>query len=301
MIEEAAAWLAALDAGTASDAAFATWRDADARHAVAFAEVASTWRDLDALRLVAGERDSLPTAAAAPTRPGRRHVLRAAASVAAVMAVGGGLAYRGEARETISTRVGERRSVAAAPSITLDVNTDSEVRWRAGRPFRLWLERGEMAIRLGRGEQAALCVPAGTFRLAPGRYNARLRGESCELAVITGAITDAASGRLGAGEIALLSGDTLGAVVPRAADLPRVTAWQRDTLMLSGESLDYALAEMNRYLPHKIVIGDPALSRLRLGGTFATTSPAEFLRALHASFGIEATTGRGGGIVLTRA
>lgn len=67
-----------------------------------------------------------------------------------------------------------------------------------------------------------------------------------------------------------------------------------------GQSLDYALAEMNRHLPNKIVIGDPNLSRLRLGGTSATTNPAEFLEALRTSFGVRATTGANGGIILTR-
>lgn len=302
LIEEAAEWLAALDAGSVTPAAFEAWRDADVRHAVAFAEVAGVWRDLDRVR---DDRDAMQAPAAPPSRdqinrPDRRHLLRTAASIAVVSVLGGGFAYRSYARDTVRTKVGERRTIDAAPGLTIDLNTDSCIHWRDGTPIGLWLEQGEAAIRVGDGYAARLRTPAGTFDLAPGRFNARLRGDSCELAVIAGSLNDARHERLSAGQVAVAGAGHLGTMMAGDADIARVTAWQRDTLMLSGESLDYAIAEMNRYLPAKIVIGDPALSRLRLGGTFATTDPTEFLLALHGAFGIHARVAAGGGIVLTR-
>ena len=302
LTETAAAWLAALDVGSADIAAFEAWRDADVRHAVAFAEVANTWRDLDGLRVMQGEIQR--TAASAilpdvPARPGRRHFLRAAASIAAVVTVGGGFAYRASARDKAVTNIGERRMVAAAPGLSLDLNTDSCVYWKDDAPARLWLERGEVAIRLAADHKLDLVTPDGRFQLVPGAYNARLRGTGCELAVLTGAIADGSRLRVAPGEVALATAGRLDVHSREGTDLPRVTAWQRDTLVLNGESLDYALAEMNRYLPDKIVIGDPALSRLRLGGTFDTTNPREFLQALRSSFGVRATAGTNGGIVLS--
>ena len=302
LIEEAANWLAALDAGSADVAAFEAWREADVRHAAAFVEVAGTWRDLDALRVMRGDLQppSAPNAIELDIseRPNRRRVLRAAASIAAVATVGGGVAYRATARDMAVTDVGQRKTVAPAPGLSLDLNTDSRVYWRDGKPARLWLERGEVALRLGADCRLELLTPGGRFRLEPGVYNARLRGGGCELAVLAGSISDGAA-RVRIGEVALVTAGRIS--IGSRNDLSRVTAWQHDTLVLNGESLDYALAEMNRYLPNKIVIGDPALSRLRVGGTFATTNPAEFLRALRSSFGVRATTGAAGGIVLTRS
>jgi transmembrane sensor len=104
--------------------------------------------------------------------------------------------------------------------------------------------------------------------------------------------------RIGAGDVALANAGQL--ALRDAVDLGPVTAWQHDAFILNGQSLDYALGEINRYLPEKIVIGHPYLSRLRLGGTFATSNPAEFLQALRASFGVRATTSANGGIILTR-
>lgn len=306
LTDAAAGWLAALDAGSADMAAFAAWRDADVRHAVAFAEVARAWRAMDSLRLAQADR----AAAASPApvehpmpveRSSRRHVLRAAASVAAVMVAGGGVAYRAYARDTARTDLGERRTLSLENGLSLDLNTDSCVHWRTGNPTRLWLERGEAAIRLAPAHMAELLTPGGTFRLSPGIYNARLRDASCELAVVAGNISGKDMAHLGPGEIALATGDRLAPRSREETDLNRVTAWQRDTLVLNGESLDYALSEINRYLPNKIVIGDPALSRIRLGGTFATTNPGEFLDALRTSFGVRATPSANGGIILTRA
>ncbi len=302
LTDEAAGWLAALDAGSADVAAFEAWRDADIRHAVAFAEVAGTWRDLDGLRGTRGEpRASPETQPAAKTvaRPNRRQLLRAAGSIVAVAAAGGGIAYRAAARDMAETRVGQRMAVAVTPGISLDLNTDSRVYWRNGTPARLWLDRGEIALRLAADHRLQLLTPGGQFQLDPGAYNVRLRGAGCELAVLAGGIADGSTMRIGSGEVALV---TAGQVSVQARDdLGGVTAWQHDTLVLNGESLDYAVAEMNRYLPNKIVIGDPALSRLRVGGSFATTRPVEFLRALRSTFGIRATAGPSGGIVLTRA
>lgn len=316
LIDTAAGWLAALDAGSADFAAFSAWRDADPRHAIAFAEVAATWQELDRLR----HADAAPAITPAPVplaeagtetgagavRHDRRQLLRAAAGIAAV-AVIGGVAYRGEARGTGTTGIGERRTLTPAPGVALDLNTDSAVEWRDAAPLRLWLTRGEVAIRLTHGRAAELTTPAGRFRLDPGTFNARLRGGGCELAVIAGTLRSDDGGsagggaRLGPGAVALATAGRLAPRTTGAAELARVTAWQHDTLMLSGESLDYALAEINRYLPGKIVIGDPALSRLRIGGTFATRDPGEFLRALRTSFGVHASRDAQGGVVLTRA
>ncbi|NLS27094.1 hypothetical protein S2M10_20870 [Sphingomonas sp. S2M10] len=300
LIDDAAKWLAALDSGSASVAAFEAWRSADPRHAVAFAEVAGSWRDLDALRVSQSDLPPPPLAAATADalRP-RRHFLKAATGAIAVAAAGGGFAYRAYARGKAETAVGERTTITVAKGIAVDLNTDSRIYWREGDPASLWLERGEVAIRLNAGQALELHTPGGRFRCAPGAYNARLRGAACELAVLAGSVADARGVKATTGMIALA---TQGDLDLRAedADLARITAWQNDTLVLNGESLDYALAEINRYQRHKIMIGDPALARLRLGGTFATRDPAEFLGALRSSFGVRAATSADGSIVLTR-
>ena len=50
LLEEAAHWLARLDAGTARPEEFEAWRAADLRHAAAFAQVAGVWSQLGEVR-----------------------------------------------------------------------------------------------------------------------------------------------------------------------------------------------------------------------------------------------------------
>jgi transmembrane sensor len=301
----AAGWLASLDAGTADRRAFEAWRAEDVRHAVAFAEVASTWRDMSELARISGDpKPAVPDDPPAPApdeQPTRRRMLRIAAAAGAMALAGGGFAMRAAARNSAETRIGERRAISEVPGLSVNLNTDSSIYWKGGKSPRLWLERGEIGIQLDPGRRLSLMTPGGTFHLAPGDYNARLRGSSCELAVLSGSGTLGDAARpFQPGDVALATAGQAN-VRQRETDLTRITAWRRDTLVLNGESLDYALAEMNRYLRGKIVIGDPDLSRLRIGGTFATTNPTEFLEALRTSFGVKATAGADGNIVLTHA
>ncbi len=300
----AAGWLVALDAGTADPAAFAAWRDADVRHAVAFAEVAASWRALDTLRPL---RSAVPPAAVPAVqetprvRPTRRALLRAAAVSAALAATGGGVAYRAYARERAVTGVGERRTLRIGDGMTVDLNTDSDLAWRIDRDrTTLWLERGEVAVDLSGTVPVALMTPPGRFDLAPGAFDARLRAERCDLTVLEGQAMVAGGGVVRAGRRAVRGRD--GTLVVQAADaiaIERARAWRQGMIVLDDDRLDAALAEYNRYLPRRIAIGDPRLASLRLGGSFSTKDPADFLAALQATFAIRVASDGGGAIVLT--
>ncbi|GAM07055.1 FecR family protein [Novosphingobium sp. MBES04] len=314
LIEIASGWLVGLDAGTVDVRAFEAWRDADPRHAAAFAEVAGAWSDMGDLRLLdevpspppldAGARqDSAGDAADLAPAPfgNRRKLLRAGLAVGTLALGAAGLTYRAAARESASTGIGESARVTSGSAMTVDLNTDSRIFWKDGDPLKLWLDRGEIAIRLTASHRLSLLTQGGTFHLMPGVYNARIRDASCELTVLGGGGTFGADGHgLRTGETALATAGKA-SVRDDGEDLARVTAWRSGTLVLNGESLDYALSEMNRYLEDKIVIGDPGLSRLRVGGTFATSNPAEFLQALRTSFAIRTRRDGTGSIVLTRS
>lgn len=302
LTEQAAAWLAALDAGTADRAAFERWRAADARRAAAFAQVAAAWTRLDAARLLrqaecAADLDAGAdgeTAARRPRAVSRRTLMRAAA-VAGLVVSGGtaaGLMSRAWARTSAETGIGERRSIVLEDGSRLELNTDTRVAWRLRESERsVWLTRGEIALDVAAsGAPLSLHGAVSRTELAEGRYNARLTGTALDLLVVEGRARLAAAGTpaVSAGESALIS--AAGPAV-RAAEpvvIARAEAWRRGELVFSGESLDFAVGEYNRYLARRIIIGDAQLSRLRLGGRFTSADPSQFLRALEASFGIRA-------------
>ena len=84
----------------------------------------------------------------------------------------------------------------------------------------------------------------------------------------------------------------------RAFAEPLIAVEQLDTGENTWQHAE-AVAQMNRYSDRQIVIADPALSRIRLGGRFTTTNPNDLLTALHASFGIRSQRSENGAITLT--
>jgi transmembrane sensor len=300
--EQAAAWLVALDSHSADPAAFEAWRQADPRHALAFAEMASTWQQLDHMQLVWPRPDAQAQEACVPTPAfNRRHLLRGGLATAAVAGMGG-FAYRAVARDSASTGIGQRRQFTCWPGGEVMLNTDSKLAWRdkAGQR-KLWLERGEVSLRLGPMDTPVLlATPAATLTLFAGQYNVRIREAGCQLTVLSGQAQLSGCQPMRAGQTVLLGQQGCEAVTSDALSLARVQAWQQEQILLEGESLDYAVAEYNRYLEHKIILGDPALSRLRLGGRFNTGDVEGFLQAITLSLDIRVVKTRDGDMVLTR-
>lgn len=70
------------------------------------------------------------------------------------------------------------------------------------------------------------------------------------------------------------------------AELSRKLAWQTGTLQFSGDSLEDVIVEISRYTSVSIVIVDPQLRQLRIGGLFKVGETQKMLRTLESSFGI---------------
>lgn len=295
-MDEAALWMVRLDSGSADAAAFERWRAADPAHVVAYARVAAAWSALDAT----------PAVVAAP--PWRRGLSRRAALMSfgglAMAAAGVGVSGKVLAREQAKTGVGERRTIRLAPGARVDLNTDSHVFWRAG-PDRvtLWLERGEIAVSAAAGAGAVHIRGEGVeWRLAPGRYNARLNDDRLELTTLDGVAESRKPQpiRLMRGErLILRNGVVSTGEAPRPV-LARATAWPQGEIVFEDASLEEAVAEYNRYLERKLTIADPQIARLRIGGRFTSSDPSDFLAALQAVLPVRAQSS-GAGVTLTHA
>ncbi|WP_232492427.1 FecR family protein [Novosphingobium kaempferiae] len=297
-MEEAAAWLAALDAGSATREEFEAWRAVDSRRAVAFAQVADAFEQIERLRTV---HDPLPEPRRlGPVRLNRRNLLRGGV-VAGGIAIAGGFAMQAAAREHAETGVGERRTVVLEDGTRVSLNTDTRISWRIkGETRSLWLDQGEIAlnVRALAGPPLRLSANGMRFDLEPGAFNARREPETVALLVLKG--TASAENRaVRVGALAQAIGRDISVHPAEAVAIDRARSWQNGQLVFEGESLDFVVAEFNRYLDDKLVVADPRLSRIRLGGRFTNTDPTELLKALDASFGIRAKRGESGAIMLS--
>ncbi len=80
-----------------------------------------------------------------------------------------------------------------------------------------------------------------------------------------------------------------GTATVQGANVERITSWREGRLIFEGDRLADALAEMNRYSPTPITLGDPAIGELRVSGVFRTGQPAAFAHALEQYFPLEST------------
>lgn len=298
---EAATWLARHDAGTIDEERFLAWRDASPDHAIAFARALAVWNE-------AGAR----TAIATESRFTRRSAAAAIGGMGLVGLLGaGGFTTRAYAWSSASSDVGECKRIILPDGSRAMLNTDSELQWRFSSSERsLWVVRGEVGLELVEGIPAQIHGLDRTASLSRGRFNVRLEGAAMDVTVLAGKAA-AMRTRMADTQIAAPAavaapseGLLLSAAAPSVRDaspqrVAATVAWQQGEIVFDNEPLQTAVREYNRYLTGKIVIADPDLTGIPVGGRFTSTDPADFLSALELGLGVRATASNGG-FVLTR-
>ncbi|GAA0337564.1 FecR domain-containing protein [Sphingomonas oligophenolica] len=297
--EQAIDWLVALDCGTVDEQAFDAWRNADPRHAAAFAQAAAAWRRTADPRLsalldqppdtrqpIVSESDPVPQRTVS-----RRAVTGGA--IAALLGLGGGGAFLAWPRRAFAeTAVGERRTVRLPDGSHAMLNTDTRIAWRFDEGREFWLERGEAALLVQAAEQPfRVYSDPIDARLSEGRFSLRLEPTGGQLMVLAGRAAAAYRGTLAetihAGSALTISGGSARLDALSSDMIAAATAWQSGRIVFNGMPLDRAIAEFNRYLPDKIVLQQPDLATTRLGGEFRIDDPDNFLLALREGFDID--------------
>ncbi|WCT74413.1 FecR domain-containing protein [Sphingomonas naphthae] len=292
------------------------WAGEDPAHGFAFAKAEASWELTERLR--EGHPDLRP-AMAVPLvetgtaagwisgRIGRRGVigLIAATMVGVIATVT--IQLQGSV-DRYRTALGEEREVRLADGSILHLNTDTSVEVALRDDARrIQLLKGEARFDVAHDTARPFLVTAGsaTVRAVGTAFNVRLRSDLTELTVIEGmvAVQDGASrsSRVGAGTGAAIRSGTV-AVTPLApASVKQRMAWQNGLIEFDGDTLAQAVEEFNRYRASPLVIGDPQLASLRIGGTFRAQKSADFVNALEVGFGIRAIEGHDNSIILVPA
>jgi transmembrane sensor len=82
-------------------------------------------------------------------------------------------------------------------------------------------------------------------------------------------------------------------------ELSRVTAWERGRVDVDG-TLEDAATEMNRYATTRVIVPDPEVAQLRMGGVFRAGDSDAFVKLVTELFGLQADR-NGDDIVLSRS
>lgn len=289
-------------------------------HAVAFAQAERSWRTAERLKALPESHPALdvappraarfggrsPVAAEAGARLSRRHVLGGGLLAASLAA---GLAFPGVRSwlvgQDYATQVGERRDIRLADGSVMHLNTATRVRVRLSEHHRaIELLSGEAAFDVAHDRSRPFDVTVGALavRAVGTRFAIRMNRDRSELTVTEGKVAvrraEAVMGYVSAGGGAVLQGGRVEFARLDAASLERRTAWRSDLIELGGDTVEQAVAEFNRYREEPLVIGDPRVAGLRIGGRFDTRDSARFVAALQQSFPIRAVQRTDGATVL---
>jgi transmembrane sensor len=225
-----------------------------------------------------------------------------------------------------STAVGEVRHLVLQDGSKVDLNTASEIRVCVGEQGRkITLTRGEARFYVGSGDPGPLIVSAAgaRFQAAGADFSVRLlNGSQLEVLVKTGhvqiTVPDSQSKLLNlfsssaplivyAGEVlSLRSNATYVKEELSPTTLERKTAWTDGWIWFFKDPLPEAVAQFNRYHEQQLVLVDPRLAHLEVGGRFRSTDLDSFIATLEHSFDVQATTapvhgttsrGTGGGTI----
>jgi transmembrane sensor len=314
--EEAAAWIWRMESGAAPSAdpeGFEAWLRQDPRHRRAVDELSKVWEALDGLTEAQHSTGALPPATGAEPHTAllrRRPVWFAAAAAVLVAAVGATL-WLSKANETqvVATAVGQHRNVVLADGTLVSLNTNTIVETNIGRRSReIFLRKGEAHFEVAPDRSRPFLVRAGdaVVRAVGTEFEVRLRTDRhVDVLVTQGRVevqpdapnpeTRATAGAhdssipvvrvraVSAGE-ALSTATTDYPVIPVSPEqLSSELAWREGAVVFDSEPLVEAIAEIQRYTDSPIIISDPAITTLPVGGRFKTDDLQGFLDGLQAA------------------
>lgn len=312
-------WLIRMDGASLSEgerAQFETWLAASASHHVAFLRAEAAWRRADRLRKLRpldGEIDENlldPNPRPAASRFARSRArlwqsLSAAASLA-ILAVVLWFVVQSQGWETYDTAVGSTERVVLQDGSTLSLNTDTRVQVRFTEDRRrIVLKRGEALFEVAHDPSRPFDVQAGEslVRAVGTAFTVRMRAKNdIEVLVTDGTVAVApviaaipihqplppTLPTLTVGESARVKREGLNVHKVSQEQIAHKLAWQEGRLWFDRDRLSDAVAEFNRYNRRRLVVADPSIADLRIGGGFEATDPESFVAALERSFGVHA-------------
>ena len=188
------------------------------------------------------------------------------------------------------TAKGERETLTLSDATVVELKTDSAVAVRfTDHERRLELRRGEAHFEVMHDPQRPFVVVAGDsqVRAIGTAFNVRLQAGTLEVTVTAGLVevVPITSDRVQAegpdrrtvepiavsvGHKAEFSDRLAGMKALGAEAIERELAWRDGMLIFRGETLEAAVEEISRYTDKRIVIADPSIRDLKVGGYFKT-------------------------------
>jgi transmembrane sensor len=325
-IEKTAAdWLVKRTSGTWSSqeqAELNAWVEASLAHRIAYLRIEAVWNQTGRLQALAAgaapnavpprgawlDTGSLPIAHP-PAKPSegeiavrsvwkRNRVAALAASFMVLFAAAGAVGYvLWPLGGRYATSVGGMETVPLDDGSQITLNTDTRLRVAINPAQRLIeLDKGEAYFEVAKDPARPFIVAAGGKRvIAVGtRFSVRRHVNDIEVIVTEGSVRIEEEQKLpdtakliSAGAIARTRHGTVVVENEPPAQIENHLSWRSGYLVFRDTPLAEAVAEFNRYNDRKIVIEDPAIAAMQVGGNFKSDSTDVFLWMLRNGFPVE--------------
>jgi transmembrane sensor len=296
----AALWIARRGTSDWDTAAFEAWLARSSSHRVAYYRLNAAWEETGRLaalrtppgRLVDESRPAHLRSARRWTRP--RLVALAASFVLVIVAAAVTLVVKELSEPArFATRIGALEIVPLEDGSRVTLNTNSVVRVSLNRRERLInLDHGEVYFEVAHDTKRPFIVHAGGQQIvAVGtQFSVRHDAPNTDIQIIVtqGTVRLEPTVLLPAGSIAMVHADSVTVRHATPSDLEQRLSWRAGELTFRDTPLSEAVAEFNRYNPRRIVIQDPSIADLKLGGVFRSTNQAAFIDLLTQGFPVRA-------------
>jgi transmembrane sensor len=328
----AADWHGRLDEDDSArtHAEFDAWLAADPRNQAAFEAVERTWSSLGTARVDARVLKMRHEALSATYRLRFLRVAAAAAVVGVAVAIGyavvptfrdGPASHPGMIMRAATeggafrTAVGERSNITLSDGSSVVLNTNSRVEVRyTPEQRRVRLLAGQAWFQVAKNPERPFVVEAGDQRVTALGTAFDVRMDSRDSVQVT-----LAEGKVSVEPILspiarlispppvpklLVAGEALivseNAPVERLkADLTKLESWRKGQVVFDNDTLDTAIAEINRYSPIRIELADPSLGQLRVSGVFKAGHSDSFVETVTGHYPLQIASRDESRILLT--
>jgi len=246
-----------------------------------------------------------PRASAHATRPSRLPRFSTQRIAAGLLMAAAGCSWLGWKytqdwqSEHYATAVGARQSVSLPDGSVLTLNTATHLRTVVNANGRkVWLDDGEAYFDIAHDKAHPFVVMAGDRRITVlgTRFLVRRQGDQVNVVVEEGRVQIASTQSekgveptvITRNQAAVTHANNVLVMSKAPKQIDDELSWRQGKLVFDQTSLGDAAAQFNRYNERKLVIADPALARIRIGGSFDANNMGGFVALLKQGFGLVA-------------
>jgi len=262
------------------------------------------------------EIDVAPSMADSPpvralSRPQFRRSMRAIGALLVIATTVGAVWYFSrDHADSYRTQIGAITTVPLSDGSKVTLNTDSQIHVELNPTMRrIRLDQGEAYFEVAKDTARSFVVEIADKRVVAVGTKFSVRRDNDDIRVLVtegrvrierrGVSSKAAPAQLDAGSEARTAQAAVLIDQPAPAQVEQLLSWRTGYIMFRNTALADAVADFNRYTARKIVIEDPAIAGIRIGGNFRSDDSDSFLWLLHSGFPINVEA-RGDRIILTK-